>query len=145
MPHAEERLGATWPGDGEAIGMGIHRRTIGRPPSGESSRSYAFLGAPTTANRAQTGIPSVRMSRRRAAAEGGGAAAAASEPPEPQEGIIDAAWDASVGYAHVVEVVGWGEKDGNKFSVAVPNPSIFRMADRVVKSLCVCLYAVHTS
>ena len=32
-----------------------------------------------------------------------------------KEGIIDAAWDASVGYAHVVEVVGWGEKDGNKF------------------------------
>ena len=32
-----------------------------------------------------------------------------------KEGIIDAEWDPSVGYAHVVEVVGWGEKDGAKF------------------------------
>ena len=32
-----------------------------------------------------------------------------------KEGVIDAEWDAQVGYAHVLEVVGWGEKDGEKF------------------------------
>ena len=25
-----------------------------------------------------------------------------------KEGVIDAEWDAQVGYAHVLEVVGWG-------------------------------------
>ena len=32
-----------------------------------------------------------------------------------KDGIIDKAWDAKVGYAHTIEVVGWGEKNGEKF------------------------------